>query len=468
MWPQYKVRDLQQRNLFLYQNRQFISEDGEVFRVSDYEEFKSFMYDNNVLAFIIDDIVSFEFLHEAVHDAKSDAICDKHGTLNMWRGRYSHNSTRWLVNSSLWIKKEELDEYFLKDLKSFFLCAGTGVCITPGSCGHKLQMIIHQNEHMKKQTCVSIGAEDFLRKHTFGGIIMTTKTGEFYEGLKFDDASHFLAYWSMQPEGAAVWVDGGKGARLDKYPTYLVKCVIDIVEELPMGVFPMRSKRNRIVYPTLPGRYYDVYLWKEAIEFARLCGCKVYEGGGIAFRSMGSDNWEWSQKIYWLRKQATSDRHARWFKQAAVGGIGHHGLGRMRYKLVPNPEDANTKLTILSEEGEPISYGVLEEPDDTASYLIHNQRYCSSMANLGSLKFAYQFACQDRLIQVYHDSALIIERNERSEYISRASNEALDCPPGTWLWEELTNLKVDKKGNVSSDQYNRFTGVKKVEPSLTR
>ena len=461
MWPSYKVRDLVYRKLYFFQNKSFVDSNGVASSVDSYEEFKKFMYDNNAMAIAVDNVINFYWLHEAVHDLTStDVICDKRGAANMIRIRYKDRSTRWLVNASLWIDRKSLDELgcqFLVEMDSFFHWLGTGTCITPGSAGHKSQMMIHQQNHFHKQTCVSLSIEKFLRDHCISGPIITTKTGYFEQNLLMDGAGHFLAYWTMLPEGAGVWIDGSQGSDLDSFATYFCECTIIIPNTLPVGVFPIRGKGGRIRYPTEKGYYYAVYLWKEQVEYARSKGCQVFANGGVGWTSLCSDSGEWSNWIYWKRRKAESSVVANLCKRSGVSGIGHHGMSRQFYRLVPdNGQFEGSLITTFSEEGEPICYVAIETDAMYEPYLLHKQRYCASMAALGSLQFAWGFAIEDRLIQVYHDSCMILEINESHQYVCKRSNEALESPPGTWMWERLTDVKVYANGDIDSNEYKRL------------
>lgn len=451
------------RTLYFFQNKSFVDSNGVVTTVDSYEEFKEFMYKRNAMAIAIDNVVNFIWLDEAVHDlASTDVICDKHGTANMIRMRYKDRSTRWLVNFSLWSSMSELEKWgidlcqFLVELDEFFHYLEVGTCITPGSAGHKSQMIVHQNHHYPKQTCISIGMENFLRKHCISGPIITTKTGEFQESLMMDGSGYFLAYWTVLPEKAGIWIDGDKGSDPERFATYFCKCTIIVPRTLPVGVFPIRGKNGRIKYPTEKGVYYEVYLWKEQVTYVRAQGCQAYVHGGIAWTTLCGDSWDWSSWIYWKRKHAKTEAIAGLCKRAAVGGIGHHGMQRSFYRLVPDEgEVQGTLVTTFNDDGEPLCYVAIETDAMSEPYLLHKQRYCAAMAALGSLQFAWDFAIEGRLIQVYHDSCLILEKDESHEYVMKKSNEALEMPPGTWMWERLTDVTVFKNGDVDSNEYKR-------------
>jgi hypothetical protein len=329
---------------------------------------------------------------------------------------------------------------------------GTGVCITPGSAGNALMNLIWQQEQLKKQTCVSASCEIYLRKNSVGGIINTLQNGEYNEGLKFDSASNYLAHFVVEPTGAPVWFNS---ERTDLYKTYFAECSIKINETLPMGVFPIRGRAGRIFYPTLEGSYNGIHLWKEQVEFCRQQGLQVSISGGCGWQELTSDPWHWSECIYWKRKKSPNALVEHFCKSAAVGAIGRHGMQRLHYSLAPDDKESLTSIVIVNKEGEPLCYRVVDEPSERSAYLLHWQRYTVGMANLTSLKFAMPFAQDSRLIQIYHDSCIVLEKDEKKTYIARHSNESLTMPPGTWLWEMLSPLKVDKKGNIDSPQYKR-------------
>jgi hypothetical protein len=461
MWPEYPIKNLVKRKLFLFHNSTFIDKDGVATKVSSFQEFADFMNHQNALAISVDDVVDeFEWLTEAIEAVKHcKVVCNKGGEATMIRLKFG-SSSRWLVNSSMWLNRKDFDEIrdtFLTELELFFVHMETGVCITPGATGHTYMKLVWQEEHYKKETCVSLGIEKFLRDHSFGGVITTLQNGEYVELMKLDESSHFLKWWRRQPTQAGVWFNSN---RVSMYKTYFAECEITIKNTLPMGLFPIRGRGNRIHYPTEEGVYAS-YLWKEHIDFIKEYACDVDIRGGAGWTETTDNPGTWSERIYWKRKGAPTKTVEKLCKSAAVGAIGHHGMSRIHYYLAPDDRNSDNSVIITNKEGEPLCYAVIEEPDTDSAYLLHHQRHTSSMANLDSIAFAIGFAEEGRLVQVYHDSVLIIERDERHEYIARHSNEALEQPPGTWLYEILAPCTVDKKGGVDSPQYSRHTGRKK-------
>jgi hypothetical protein len=122
MWPEYKMKPLD-RELYLFQDNMFIDRNGVVVKVSSFDDFLNFMNDNNALALSVFNIVDdFEWITEAIEHDKCTVVCTKDGIATMIRMKFK-NSTRWLVNSSVWISPDEFDKvrsHFLEDLDSFF------------------------------------------------------------------------------------------------------------------------------------------------------------------------------------------------------------------------------------------------------------------------------------------------------------------------------------------------------------
>jgi hypothetical protein len=461
MWPEYPIKSLVKRNLYLFHNNQFIDKHGVVTNVSSFQEFIDFMYQKNAFALSVEDIVDdFEWLNEAVDAIKQvKVICNKGGSANMIRVKCG-NSTRWLVNRSMWMNDEDfakIADRFLEELELFFVHMGTGVCITPGSTGQTHMILVWQEERFKKQTCVSIGVEKYLRDHSIGGVVMTLQNGTWEESMKLDESANFLSHWTVEPTGAAMWFNSD---RVSRYATYFAECSITINNTLPMGLFPIRGKQKRIFYPTEEGTY-ETHLWKEHIQFAETYGCEVRIHGGAGWDDLTSDPGTWASRIFWKKQSAPTDTIAKWCKGCYTGAIGHHGMSRVHYYLAPDNKEYTNSIVLINKQGEPLCYGIVEEPDEKSAYLLHFQRHTASMAALGSLEFAINFAEEGRLIQVFHDSALIIEKDERHRYVARHSNEALEQPPGSWLYELLSPCTVDKKGGVESPQYSRHIGRKR-------
>lgn len=452
--------NLVKRKLYLFHNNTFIDKHGVTVKVASFQEFLDFMNHHNALALSIDNIVDdFEWIEEAIQHKSTKVICNKNGSATMIRMKFG-SSSRWLVNVSMWISKEEFIkcmDSFLEELEEFFIYMGTGVCITPGSTGHTHMKLVWQNERFRKETCVSLSVESYLRDHSIGGVIMTLQDGTWEESMKLDESSNFLAHWTVEPTGAAVWFNSD---RVNLYKTYFARCEVRINNTLPMGLFPIRAKKGRILYPTEEGLY-ECYLWKEHIDFAQEYGCDIKVCGGAGWQDTTSNPGTWAQRMYWKRKQSPTSLIEKWVKLAYTGAIGHHGMSRIHYYLAPDDREHNNSVVIVNKEGEPLCYGIVEEPDNASAYLLHFQRHTAAMAALDSLRFGITFAEEGRLIQVYHDSVLIVERDERHTYVARKSNEALEQPPGTWLYELLSPCTVLKSGAVDSPQYSRHTGVKR-------
>lgn len=149
MWPPYWTKDdaKTKRVLYFFSKGHFINEDGEAFKVDDYDGFVSFIFEREALTFIDNLTDDYPFLRESVYDEKCTVVCSKDGKPTMVKIKRK-TSTRWIVRASVWSGDDDdkYDASFLHSMKEAYDYFDMGVHITPGSLGHAIQMKLHFKE----------------------------------------------------------------------------------------------------------------------------------------------------------------------------------------------------------------------------------------------------------------------------------------------------------------------------------
>lgn len=431
-----------------------IDEDGVVLRVHNFDDLCNCLFDDSILCFVNDftDGGTFPWLEEFVVHEKTKVLCDRWGKVLAIRVGGKGNKTRWIIQGKSW--DSEVSPEFLRNMFDMYTYVGVGMYPTPSSLGNALMKYIYTKENLKRQTCISLAAEDYLHKYSFGGIINSPGMGMHYDELaKIDMASAYLSKWMFHPVDSAVVFGYG---HCDSFKTYFAECEIEVHNELALGPFPVRKERN-IVYPTLPGRYVS-HLWNEQVEDVRKAGASVRPISGIAWSNSSNDGNIWAKHVYWLRKRASNQFIEGCIKRIAVAAIGRHSTQRRHFYLVSDEEANIDDVPVLNSKGEPLNFFIKEEYDARSAYMVHWNKFTIMQCNREVYNFALPYAEKGKLVQMYVDSVLALENNEKGQYIKRYSNQAMNCEPGTWLIEYRHNVNVVANGYTSNEE-DRLPGV---------
>lgn len=397
-------------------------------------------------------------LWDFVYDEKIKVIADRQGKPSLIRisaGR----STRWIVQAKGWGLDEPVPED-LRGLREFYEYYGVGYKPTTGSLGNALMLETWKKYGLSKHTAPSRACEEYIRRNAVGGIVQTPGKGKHYpEAMMLDMSSAWISQYVLHPTGTAVFFRGEP--EQGQYFTYFAECDVLIDEELALGPFPYRTGRSdgkRVVYPTIPGLYKGAFLWREQIDDCRKAGCSVRIIEGYGWRNYTTDNFRWSDESYRLRTSASSGLDIKRCKSCNVSAVGRHFQPREHYCIVGEGynEDTDTPLVIGRDA---VNLYLHKEVDDKTAYMVHWYAYTVAMCNSIVYNFALPFAKEGRLISIDYDSILIIEKDERHHYVKRQSIEALNLPPGTWLWMLLHNVRGVKDRTFIADELSKTPGV---------
>lgn len=446
------------RQLLLLEKGTVYNERGEILSRGDSE---------NAIAYLKN--TDSSFLVECFNDVRSDSlteclvfggekvIANRRGEATCARLKAGRES-RWIVSKKSW-GIQELHPRILRELREFYEYYGIGYKPTPSSLGTELMRQVWQQERLARHTAPSISCERFIRKHHSGGIVQTPGKGRKYnELLMLDMSSAWVSHFVLHPTGTAVPFQGPDNT--ETFFTYFAECEVLVTDELPLGPFPYRTGSKdgkRVIYPTLPGVYKKVYLWKEQVSDCKRAGCFVRIIQGYGWNNYTTDSLSWAERAFVLRRGARTNNEVLWTKKCAVAAIGHHAQPREYYYL--SPEEGEEGCELVDSYGNAFNIYLRKEKDLSAALMIHWYAYTIAMCNRHVYQFALPFAKEGRLVSIDYDSILIVEKDERHTYVARKDFEALDLPPGTWLWILLHDVEVLNDRSFRSRELTKTPGI---------
>lgn len=396
-----------------------------------------------------------------IYDQGAKVIANKTG-IPIGARIQAGRETRWIVSGETW-GIETLYPGVLRDLRELYQWYGVGYKPSPSSLGTALMREVWKRHKLPYHTALNSACEEFIRKHATGGIVQTPGKGKSYdELLMLDMSSAWVSQYVLHPTGTAISFRCGDNVEDYGFFTYFAECEVFIPYEIPLGPFPKRRKvkdGKRVTWPTLPGVYKKVYLWKEQVEDCRRAGCYVKVYSGYGWRDYTTDNSAWSQEAYVLRKTAHSDFIEGCCKRCAVSAIGHHAQGRKHYELVGPADCSDEDSPLVNEWGEAMDIYLHEEEDLNSALMVHWYAYTVMMCNHLVYQFALPYAKEGRLVAIDYDSILIVEKDERHQYVARKDFAGMDLPPGTWLYIILHNVMVPEDRHIISDEVTKRPGI---------
>ncbi len=409
MWPDYRPQP-QERTLALYDRGRIYTEDDKAFSCLAYNTLRNILFDENLLLFT-DSFTAIPFL-PFIDDIVQD-----------FPNTQAHPNTL-------------------------------------GSLGSNLQKLLWEG---KRETTLSIHAENFIRAHMVGGRVDTPGLGNSYSSLiDLDMASAYLAHFRLFPGGTAI---GFYGVPSTDYVSYFAECEITIRRDIVLGPFPKRLQSGRVSYPTLPG-IYTAFLWKEQVEECEIQGLEVKIIMGYGFRKETRATERWCQHLYSLRKNAPTKDIEIQIKLATNASIGRHGMGNERFVLVPHGKQAPSDAVLCDDHN---AFDIYIHPivAPGSSHMYHFFSHCIAMTALTLYQFALPYAQADRLVASNYDCVLVLEQNaDHQTYIKKHSAGDIAIPPEnkTWRWQMLHNVEIRAPRRFHSDEHPIPTRPKTRQP----
>lgn len=452
MWPDYRFSQTKKKKLLL------ITEEGKI-----YEKDGRFIgrdEDDNSIPEIIARENAYLFVESLSHisisrhilswasDNSSSILASNKGAVIAARFQKGTRSN-WLVSiKDSWGLEAHPDSLYV--LEDTFDHIGVGEKPTPGSLGKQSMRYIYSLYNLDNHTCLPLSCEQFIKDNGFGGIVVTNNVGSTVDvASQMDKMQAYVSKYDRHPDKTPVWFSSGIG--IDHFATWFAHVKIVIPKELPLGVFPIRHKNNRVEYPTKKGVYYT-HIWKEDVEVIRNAGCSVFVGEGWGWERITTDNVFWSEFIYNKRQTAPYKEVEKMVKKVAVAAIGSMGRGREVYTVVgENLRNPEKDVPVIS-KGVPLNIWIHEERDDRSSIMNHWNEYTVRATNREVREFALPFAEEGRLVMIDYDSVFTVGVKEGEKYVHKNSIESILCKPGSWLWSPHHNFKILRNRMWVSDE----------------
>lgn len=304
--------------------------------------------------------------------------------------------------------------------------------------------ILYQTRRWPRETALSLAAEKYIRAHSVGGVVHTPGQGGYYdETCNLDMSAAWLSKWCWHPDGAP----GSVSNKVGGYADYFVRNDVVVDRPLPLGPFPVRvNTQARVLYPTDPGVYRDVFLWKSQVEDCEMLGVRVRPIEGLGWEHLSNRGEEWSQWLYDLRVDAPTEEVQDLVKLTSVAAMGRHGMGRTHYVLASQEYGGceGSSPCLVSDRGEPLSYQIVEEYDAHSAPLVHFNRHTIAAVNSDLFRFALPYASQGRLLMVDYDAAMVLMKEEEAGEIAvkKGSPESFSVRPGSFKYQMLHEVKI--------------------------
>lgn len=459
MFPEYVPKSTMERTLTFLEKDNLYDSSGTKLATSD--GILPFIRDGPYSVFI-SSLCTEEFLpylYELADDEKSKVLCSRRGKPFLARMQAKKNSSRWIVSCRSW-GEQECSPEFLQNMERLYEYYGLGFKPTPSSLGVELMRQVWKEYNLPRHTAPNLACEQFIRDNAVGGIVQTPGKGRYYNELMYlDMASAWVSMYVLHPTGTPI---AFRGNNIECFSEFFCRCDIFVPSTLPLGCFPIRKASKtgqRVVYPTEEGVYRDVYLWGIQIEDCRRAGCIVNILNGYGWNSLTKDNFHWSEHAYRFRNGSNDGFITKQSKAINVAAIGRMFRPREQYSLTGNGDIALGDKPVFTEGREPLDLYLHKEYDSASALMVHWYAYTIASCNSHVYNFALPYAKEGRLVSIDYDSIMILENGERGRFIQKKSMEALECPPGTWLYMMLHNVHVLNHRAFKSDELTKMPGI---------
>lgn len=462
IWPEHRRTSYDNKALFELDTRTKRLEDEEGYRKRvTPESLPLFLHKENGLAFVhsFSEECARVFTNEWVGLKGSEILCNSRGVPHMASFRGSKGTHRFVVKYETWgLDNEDTfpdTRLRLSHLRNVYNFNGLGVAPTPSSLGRIAQIRSYVENNIITRYSLPTACENDIKKNSYGGMIVTNGIGQCFSCLANIDLAHaYVAHYRRHPDGRTVYLSGISSlSELTHYATYFVACTVTIKKELPLGPFPYRNSRHRIVYPTLKGVYSNVWLWKETIEACLEAGCSVTPTGeGWAWTSWTEDNLPWAEWAWDMRRRAPNEQVRKTQKRVNLAAIGRHAMGREHFILVgENRRDKSTDACVIN-YGEPIDLFIHPTYDNSSANMVHWNAHTVNDTNLSLYYMALPYALEGRLMMCDTDGFFVLDGPLHHQYLQKKSIEALEAKPGDMTISTHHNVKILRNRIWTSDE----------------
>jgi len=464
MFPPIRRARTPKRVLAYYTKGNIYTEIGKKFTVSDWGDLYDLMFRENLCLFVesLSDYDDFKFLYDCIIDPRASVACSKKGIAIGVILSYKNN-TRWIVQFSTWNLEPGIVS--ILQLRKLMNYIGMGDYHTPARLGRELMYHVWRMYQLPRHTQPNGFCCEFLKKNQSGGRVDTPGLGKHYdEVIEIDMSSAYLSNFMVHPTGTSVPWHNTRYAMHREFPVWFGECLIDIMEDLPLGPFPVRKydeldRFKTIDYPTKKGTY-RTYIWSSTAEVCEKYNCRVDPIAGYGWYELTADNALWSNLAYLMKKNAEYDFVEDMWKQCIVAAIGSHGMNQVFYELVPEEEADLSKDRHFTSDREAFDWVIVEKRNLSQPRMSH--WFGSTLARTSNDVFsnAYKYARENRLVATNYDSIIFEIRDLQSDtghYVSRT--DARSVPAGTWRWEILHDVDIIAPRSLKSREKTILPGV---------
>lgn len=444
IWPPYR-RDVAppERTLAIWDGKMIVTEEGECFDIYNADDFCNAVFDHNLLL-LTDSLVNFSYLYDLVLSGRHEVLCTDKGRPSIIMLKWK-NRKRFMVKSSLWNKDIPAGPILLKGMRRLFKYIGLGVKPTPSSLGKETMRVTWLDYNLPSLTTPSLLCERYI-KSTCSGCIVSTPALELpYIGAKHNTAilldrkSAFPAEMVQLPIGTAIMA----GNNANDFPLWYGKCRVIVNEDVPLGPFPVRTRRTAVTdaveYPRTFGAY-DTYLWNFQFKDCEKVGMHVYPQSGYAWEQTTDDATLWTEEMYDFRQRAEDEEVASYVKIVTNAAIGGLGTNRVGYRLVPEELATEYDEPMVSDEGEPKCIFIQQQSRDSEPIMSHWWHCNIARNNSAVFNFALPYAIEKRLLWINFDAIMITDGEEIHFYPEKKLST--DAPMGTWTSELLHEVEI--------------------------
>jgi len=359
---------------------------GEILQPTSYAEWLTFALDNK-LDVRVDSIIGWRFF--------DDVLKDEHAHILAARSRLDLHpkavSIRWRVGNqycTLFPASQWGDSATLESLKTHQATLdylNVGVYASPSSLGQATmaRAMVDQTGKLKGYNVPNRNCAKDLRDNLVGGRIETYQPGVYPDITEIDRNSAYVDEAAgFLPCGKAIDLYAPGLTEANEYAHYYAQCVVFIHINLSLGPFPFRdATTGNVSYPTEPGTYENVWLWKGEIQDSIQAGCQVVIRKAWAWSKSEPALRSWAEWMYDKRGPDAPNEHVRsYIKRLALAAIGWHGMAPAHLRVVPWSEDNEDTTPIVNQNGFPTGFVAVAELEKQPRQLTHWASYIYAQA----------------------------------------------------------------------------------------
>lgn len=465
LWPNYRLYNKPHYNLYLLEGRNLYDINGAKITCVTYEDVRNSLLNRRGIAFTQSFVSDVRLLREMVSQTRDKISCSKNGVPISTQIKEVHQR-RKIIQVSSWGEKTVADIPFLKYLTNVYQECNIGVYGTPGALGKGLMFDTWTRHMFSRYTAPNQTACNYLKEHSFGGRCETPGKGQtFPVAIELDMSSAYLAHSFPLPVGTSLpFTDG----HTERFKTWFAEVQITIHQELALGPFPMRleHRKEKIVYPTLPGTYVS-YLWKEQVQDCLEAGCTVQVINGFGWKDITGDMEQYAKEAYQLKMSLYGLPEEDGIKKAIVASFGRFGMNGEFYSLTSTcfPGD----IWLPTPEG-PTGLYIHKEPHDYSSpSMMHWYSYILMQCARTLYKIALPYAEQGRLIATNYDAVFVLEQDESKRYVRKYTLAAQSAKMAELRWSRLLNFECleDRSYKAELEMPDGSIRHKQVTPGIS-